>query len=59
MKNTCGIFVDLQKAFDTADHQIIPAKGNNYGIQDVSNGRFRSYLSNRQYVSINGYLWFH
>ena len=59
MKNTCGIFADLQKAFDTADHQIISAKGNNYGIQDVSNGWFRSYLSNRQYVSINGYLWFH
>ena len=37
MKNTCGIFVDLQKAFDTADHQTILAKDNNYEIQDVSN----------------------
>ena len=59
MKNTCGIFVDLQKAFDTADHQIILAKLNHYGVQDVLNDWFRSYLSNRQYVSINGSLWFH
>ena len=59
MKNTCGIFVDLQKAFDTADHQTILAKDNNHEIQDVSNDWFRSYLSNQQYASINGYLWFH
>ena len=44
MKNSCGIFVDLKKAFDTADHQIISAKGKNYGIQDVSNDWFRSYF---------------
>ena len=50
----CGVFVDLQKAFDTADHQILLEKLNNYGICGVSN--FKSYLSNRnQYVSINDF----
>ena len=52
----CGIFVDLQKAFDTVDHQILPTKLNHYGIRGVSNDWFKSYLSNRnQYVSINGF----
>ena len=52
----CGVFVDLQKAFDTVDHQILLEKLNHYGIHGVSNDWFKSYLSNRnQYVSINGY----
>ena len=50
----CGVFVDLQKAFDTVDHQILLAKLNHYGIHTVSNDWFKSYLSNcNQYVSIN------
>ena len=52
----CGVFVDLQKTFDTVGHQILLAKLNHYGIRGVSNDWFKSYLSNRnQYVSINGY----
>ena len=34
----CGVFVDLQKAFDTVDHKILLAKLNHYEICGVSNG---------------------
>ena len=33
----CGVLIDLQKAFDTVDHQILLAKLNHYGIRGVSN----------------------
>ena len=46
----------LHKAFDTADHQILLAKLNDYEIRGVSNDWFKSYLPNRsQHVSINEY----
>ena len=52
----CGVSVDLQKAFDTVDHQTLLAKLKHYEIRGVSNDWFKSYLSNRnQYVSINGF----
>ena len=52
----CGVFVDMQKAFDTIDHQILLAKLSHYGVRGVSNDWFKSHLSNHnQYVSINGY----
>ena len=50
-----GIFVDLQKAFDTVEHNILLNKLNHYGIRGIVNNLFKSYLTNRyQYVTING-----
>ena len=52
----CGIFVNLQKAFDTVEHDILLSKLEHYIIRGLANEWFKSYLSNRkQYVSINGY----
>ena len=52
----CGIFVELQKAFDTVEHGISLAILEHYGILGLANECFRCYLSNRkQCVSINGH----
>ena len=52
----CGVFVDLQKAFDTVDHNILLHKLSHYGIRDIPNCWFSFYLSNRkQFVTINGF----
>ena len=51
----CGIFIDLQKAFDTVNHKISLSKLEHYGVRGCVLERFRSYLSDKkQYVSING-----
>ena len=50
-----GIFIDLEKAFDTVSHDILLEKLDHYGIRGISNDWFSSYLSDRsQFVSIYG-----
>ena len=53
---TCCVFLDLAKAFDTVNDNILIAKLSHYGIRGTPLQLIRSYLTNRmQYVSRLGY----
>ena len=51
-KFSLGVFIDLLKACDTVDHEILFTKLKHYGIKGNNLKWFKSYLSNRkQFIS--------
>jgi len=53
-KITMATFLDLSKAFDTINHNILLTKVDNLGIRGVVNTWFRHYLTERrQYMEIH------
>ena len=56
-KMVCRVFIELQKAFNSVNHEVLLEKLKHYGIRSKENNWFCSFLTNRkQYVSISGFF---
>ena len=52
----CGIFIDLQRSFDTVNHDILLAKRDHFCVRGLANNRLSSFLKNRiQHVYLYGH----